>query len=44
MDDTSTNGHIINVVDSWLTGHNIASGKYTVSMEKAYAVTDRIGS
>lgn len=44
VDDTSTNGHVIHVVDPWLKGHNIANGKYTVSREKAYAVTDRIGS
>lgn len=43
-DDTTTNGHVIYVVDPWLNGHHIINGKYTVSRETAYAVTDRIAS
>lgn len=43
-DDTSSGGHTVYVVDLWLRVHHIASGKYAVSREKLYAVTDRIGS
>ena len=44
IDDTTTNGHNVYVVDPWLTGHNISSGKYDVTVDQLYNVTDRIGT
>ena len=44
VDDTTTNGHNVYLVDPWLAGHNISSGKYDVTVNRLYNVTDRIGS
>lgn len=44
IDDTSTNGHNVYIVDPWLNGHHISSGKYDVTVDRLYNVTDRIGT
>ena len=44
IDDTTTNGHNVYLVDPWLNGHNISSGKYDVTVDRLYNVTDRIGA
>lgn len=42
VDDTSTNANLINVVDPFYNGHHIANGKYSVTRDKAYAVTSAL--
>ena len=39
VNDTTTNAYRIYVVDPFLNGHNIASGKYSVTWDDAYDVT-----